>query len=82
MLRTFAFVAASILCITPAALLLGAAHAGPADASTTTAAPVSTHAGTKAGGQKRARRDVGCIGYHGSSSGYARNGKCVAGKKG
>ena len=22
-------------------------------------------------------RDVGCIGYHGTASGYARDGKCV-----
>jgi hypothetical protein len=65
-----------------AALLLGASHVGPTVAvSLNDTAPFDAPALTGAGFEDQAIRDIGCIGYHGSGSGYARNGKCVANVK-
>jgi hypothetical protein len=44
-------------------------------------APFDAPALTGAGFQDRVIRDVGCIGYHGSGSGYARNEKCISNDK-
>jgi hypothetical protein len=65
-----------------AALLLSASHVGTTVAvSLNSTAPVDASALTGAGFQDQVIRDVGCIGYHGSGSGYARNGKCIANAK-
>jgi hypothetical protein len=61
-----------------AALLLGASHVGTTVAlSLNGTAPFETPALTGASFQDQVIRDVGCIGYHGSGSGYARSGKCI-----
>jgi hypothetical protein len=44
-------------------------------------APFDAPALTGADFQDRVIRDVGCFGYHGSGSGYARNGKCIINDK-
>jgi hypothetical protein len=64
------------------ALLLGASHVGTTVAvSLNGTAPFDAPALTGADFQDRVIRDVGCIGYRGSGSGYARNGKCITNDK-
>jgi hypothetical protein len=64
------------------ALLLGASHVGTTVAmSLNGTAPFDAPALIGADFQDRVIRDVGCIGYRGSGSGYARNGKCITNDK-
>jgi hypothetical protein len=72
-----AFVAACVgaLALVPAHL----AHAADPAASASRATHVAAPAGPDL--QNQARRDIGCIGYRGRSSGVSRNGKCIARKK-
>lgn len=84
MFRTLAVVTMSTAAgaILGAALLLSASHVGATvPVSLNGTAPFDVPAEIGAGSQDQVIRDVGCIGYHGSGSGYARNGKCITNER-
>lgn len=65
---------AAPVAIIGAALMLGGAPAGAASAGHNN----NLRGATSAQDFRQARRDVGCIGYHGRPSGRAKSGKCLA----
>jgi hypothetical protein len=77
MTRTIAIVSMSLLCAAASgAYFYDGARAQTPTTSTAAASPTDTGATTPAP-RTKARKDVGCVGYHGSSHGYSRNGHCV-----
>jgi hypothetical protein len=70
MFRTFAMVSMTVVCVA-AATLMGAAWAVEAEQDD---AAIEGHDGAA---QAHNVPDIGCIGFHGTGSGYAANGRCV-----
>jgi hypothetical protein len=73
MFRTFAKVSMAVMCVAPG-MLAGAAMA--VEAVEGNGAVVASHVDA-APAQAHNVPDIGCIGFHGTGSGYALNGQCL-----
>jgi hypothetical protein len=79
MLRTFTMVSIAVICMAPGALI-DAAMAIEAGQGVGTV--VESHAGTAqsapmADSRGQGTWDAGCVGFHGTGSGYIVNGRCA-----